>query len=71
MGDNNKDNGLSQVLVQIFAGVALFLFYVTDKLYHMVEPPLGDMWYAVATGIAVFGRGFERMVKFWFNRGGG
>lgn len=67
--DNNK--GLSQMLIQILAWFALFMFYITDKLMHLVQPPLEDLWYAIATGIGVFGRGFENAVKLWFKGKGG
>ena len=69
MGDNNnKDSGLPSVFVQVLAWLGLLLLYITDKLYRMVEPPLGDMWYAILTGVGVFGRGFEAVVKLWLKK---
>jgi hypothetical protein len=48
--------GLSQSLVQALSWLSLFTMFITDKVLHIVIPPLPDYWYGVVFGVAAFGK---------------
>lgn len=47
--------GLPTLYVQIIAFVFLIVMFVTDKVTHVVAPPLESYWYIGVSSIAFFG----------------
>jgi hypothetical protein len=54
--------GLPEAVIQIMAWIALFGMFAVDKMLHMITPPLQDVWYGVAAGVAIFGHGAGRLM---------
>lgn len=62
MKPDNTNNRLPEFILQIMGALAFFGMFYADRVAHVIDPPLNDLWYAVAVGIAVFGSGFAKML---------
>jgi len=57
--------GLPEATIQVLAWIALFGMFMVDKVMHIVVPPLDDVYYGIAAGVAVFGHGVGKVLAAW------
>lgn len=61
--DTKSNNAkLPEYAVQLLAAFSFFAMLGLDKVAGLVQPPLDDVWYAIAAGVAVFGSGLSKVV---------
>jgi hypothetical protein len=48
-----SEKGLSKIIIQVIFIILLIVMFAIDKVLHMVEPPLQDIWYMIVLALAV------------------